>query len=375
MLSAATKRRRCAGIPVVSQLTRVYVVSAVFAGFAGIVYNLRFTNGAANAGEALQLDSIAAVVIGGAPLFGGAGTVGGAMIARFIISVLENGLVIMAINPFWKYIAVGTVIIIAVLIDQARERMVIGRRRTWITRPAKPCRSCGSNTFKRFGGLTAVNDVSVDIYPGEVIGLVGDNGAGKSTLIKMISGVYRPDGGRIYLGEEEITLSSPMEARNLGIETIYQDLALCENLDATVNIFLGKEPLRRMLGIFNQVDRPHMLEESHKVLDRLDIKIPDLSKPIRQMSGGQRQAAIAALYWNAPVIMDDRPLRSACPNSARCTNWFTRQRQQRPRSSSQPAGRSTADRIVVMRRGSKVGDLLAQDTSGDELVSLMVGVD
>ena len=115
-----------AGIPVVSQLTRVYVVSAVFAGFAGIVYNLRFTNGAANAGEALQLDSIAAVVIGGASLFGGAGTVGGAMIGALIISVLENGLVIMAINPFWKYIAVGTVIIIAVLIDQARERMVIG---------------------------------------------------------------------------------------------------------------------------------------------------------------------------------------------------------------------------------------------------------
>lgn len=115
-----------AGIPVVSHLTRVYIVSAVFAAFAGIVYNLRFTNGAANAGEALQLDSIAAVVIGGASLFGGAGTVGGAMIGALIISVLENGLVIMAINPFWKFIAVGTVIIIAVLIDQARERMIRG---------------------------------------------------------------------------------------------------------------------------------------------------------------------------------------------------------------------------------------------------------
>ena len=109
-----------AGIPVVSHLTRVYIVSAVFAAFAG------FTNGAANAGEALQLDSIAAVVIGGASLFGGAGTVGGAMIGALIISVLENGLVIMAINPFWKFIAVGTVIIIAVLIDQARERMMRG---------------------------------------------------------------------------------------------------------------------------------------------------------------------------------------------------------------------------------------------------------
>ena len=238
------------------------------------------------------------------------------------------------------------------------------------------------HVFKRFGGLTAVNDVSVDIYPGEVIGLVGDNGAGKSTLIKMISGVYRPDGGRIYLGDEEITLTSPMEARNLGIETIYQDLALCENLDATVNIFLGKEPLRRMLGIFNQVDRPHMLEESHKVLDRLDIKIPDLSKPIRQMSGGQRQAvAIArALYWNARLVIMDEPTAALGVPEQRKVHELVHTLKDNNVpviiiSHNLQDVFATADRIVVMRRGSKVGDLLAQDTSGDELVSLMVGVD
>jgi ABC-type sugar transport system ATPase subunit len=238
------------------------------------------------------------------------------------------------------------------------------------------------HVFKRFGGLTAVNDVSVDIYPGEVIGLVGDNGAGKSTLIKMISGVYRPDDGRIFLGDEEITLSSPMEARNLGIETIYQDLALCENLDATVNIFLGKEPLRRMLGIFNQVDRPHMLAESHKVLNRLDIKIPDLRKPIRQMSGGQRQAvAIArALYWNARLVIMDEPTAALGVPEQRKVHELvhTLKANNVPViiiSHNLQDVFATADRIVVMRRGSKVGDLLAQDTSGDELVSLMVGVE
>ncbi len=115
-----------AGIPVVRQLALIYMVSAVFAALAGLVYNIRFTNGAANAGEALLLDSIAAVVIGGASLFGGAGTLIGTLIGALIISVLANGLVILAINPFWQYIAVGTVIIIAVLIDQARERMVRG---------------------------------------------------------------------------------------------------------------------------------------------------------------------------------------------------------------------------------------------------------
>ena len=93
---------------------------------------------------------------------------------------------------------------------------------------------------KRFGGLVAVDDVSFDLYKGEVLGLVGDNGAGKSTLIKMISGVYKPDDGKITLSGREITMASPMEARELGIEPIYQDLALCANLDATINIFLGR---------------------------------------------------------------------------------------------------------------------------------------
>jgi ribose transport system permease protein len=115
-----------AGIPVIRQLTSIYLISALFAAFAGLVYNLRFTNGAANAGEALLLDSIAAVVIGGASLFGGAGTVVGTLIGALIIAVLSNGLVILAVNPFWQFIAVGVVIILAVLIDQAKERVARG---------------------------------------------------------------------------------------------------------------------------------------------------------------------------------------------------------------------------------------------------------
>ena len=115
-----------AGIPVVRQTMSIYLLSATFAAFAGLVYNTRFTNGAANAGEALLLDTVAAVVIGGASLFGGAGTVIGTLMGALIISVLANGLVIMSVNPFWQFIAVGVVIIIAVLIDQAREKLAQG---------------------------------------------------------------------------------------------------------------------------------------------------------------------------------------------------------------------------------------------------------
>ena len=113
-----------AGIPVARRTITIYLFSATFAAFAGLVYNVRFTNGAANAGEAMLLDTVAAVVIGGASLFGGAGTVIGTLIGALIISVLANGLVIMRVNPFWQFIAVGVVIIIAVLIDQAREKLV-----------------------------------------------------------------------------------------------------------------------------------------------------------------------------------------------------------------------------------------------------------
>lgn len=236
------------------------------------------------------------------------------------------------------------------------------------------------NVTKRFGGLTAVNDVSVDIYPGEVVGLIGDNGAGKSTLIKMVSGVYRPDGGKIFLGDKEITLASPLEARQMGIETIYQDLALCENLDATVNIFLGREPMKRMLGLFKQVDRKHMLRESEEVLDRLDIHIPNLVRPIREMSGGQRQAvAIArAVYWNAQLVIMDEPTAAlAVPEQRKVIELTHTLRDQNVPviiiSHNLQDIFAAADRVVIMRRGRKVGERLTSETSMDELVSLMVG--
>ncbi len=233
---------------------------------------------------------------------------------------------------------------------------------------------------KRFGGLTAVNNVSLDIHRGEVVALAGDNGAGKSTLIKMISGVYRPDEGHIFLEGREITMATPLEARNLGIETIYQDLALCENLDATVNIFLGREPTRKMLGIFRQVDRHKMLSESQKVLQRLDIKIPNLRRPIREMSGGQRQAvAIArAVYWNARLVIMDEPTAALGVPEQRKVHELVRTLKSQGVpviiiSHNMQDIFATADRIVVMRRGFKVGDVLAKDVTGDDLVALMVG--
>ncbi len=234
--------------------------------------------------------------------------------------------------------------------------------------------------YKHFGGLVAVDHVSMEVYPGEVVGLIGDNGAGKSTLIKMISGVYRPDGGRIFLEGREVTFASPMEARQLGIETIYQDLALCENLDASVNIFLGREPFRRRFGFLKEVDRVRMLEESRHVLDQLDIHIPNLRRPIREMSGGQRQAvAIArAVYWNARLMIMDEPTAALGVPEQRKVLALVRTLRERGVpviiiSHNLQDVFAVADRIVVMRRGRKVAERAVGETTSDELVSLMIG--
>lgn len=235
---------------------------------------------------------------------------------------------------------------------------------------------------KRFGGLTAVDKVSLALSPGEVVGLVGDNGAGKSTLIKIISGVYPPDEGELRLDGKPVRFTSPLEARAHGIETIYQDLALCENLDPPSNIFLGREPVRRLARVLSIVNRPYMDAEARQLLDRLEIRIADLRQPIRALSGGQRQAvAIArAVYWNARLVIMDEPTAAlSVPEQRKVLALARALRDQGVSvifiSHNLQDVFEVADRIVVMRRGKKVAELQTTQTSRDEVVSLMVGND
>ena len=236
---------------------------------------------------------------------------------------------------------------------------------------------------KRFGGLTAVDHVSMEVYPNEVVGLVGDNGAGKSTLIKMISGVYKPDEGQVFFLGQERQINSPMESRELGIETIYQDLALAENLDVGSNIFLGREPVRPFLGgLIHVLDRGHMLAESRKVLDRLDIRIPRLGNEIRTLSGGQRQAVAIArgIYWDARMMIMDEPTAALGVAEQRKVLHLVRMLRDQGVpviiiSHNMHDVFAVADRIVVLRRGIKAGERMAKDTTADEIVSLMVGAE
>ena len=162
---------------------------------------------------------------------------------------------------------------------------------------------------KSFGPIDVLRGVDLRLDVGQVLALVGDNGAGKSTLIKHVAGVYRPDAGEIRLNGERLDLHSPAEARRLGIETVYQDLALADELSVGANIFLGREPVRRLLGLLPVIDNRRIRTETESLLQRIESRIPPRARTVSRLSGGQRQAvAIArALYWRATVVILDEP--------------------------------------------------------------------
>jgi simple sugar transport system ATP-binding protein len=238
------------------------------------------------------------------------------------------------------------------------------------------------NITKRFGGLVAVNNVSMGVSAGEVVGLLGDNGAGKSTLIKVVSGVYKADEGTILFQDKEVQISSPMDALGMGIETIYQDLALAENLNTPANIFLGREKMKKLLGVLNVLDHPYMQSESRKILEKLDILIPSLRNRIRALSGGQRQAVAISrsIYWDAKFLIMDEP--TAALGVAEQKKVIATINLLKSHglgiiviSHQMHDVFQVADRMVIMRRGEKVGELITRETNPDEVVSLIVGAE
>jgi ABC-type sugar transport system ATPase subunit len=232
---------------------------------------------------------------------------------------------------------------------------------------------------KRFGGVHALKEVSLTLFPGEVLALAGDNGAGKSTLIKIISGVHPPDGGVVRYEGKEIKLDNPYQARAYGIETIYQDLALADNLDVGANVFLGREPVRRFFGL-PFVDRGKMRTEAEKTLEALDIHIHRHSLPIRSLSGGQRQSVAIgrAIHWKARVLIMDEPTAAlGVPEQRKVMELIANLKQSGVGvifiSHNLIDIFQVSDRIIVLRRGTKVGEVRKTETNPDAIVKLMVG--
>ncbi len=231
---------------------------------------------------------------------------------------------------------------------------------------------------KSFGPVHALRGVYMELRRGEVLALVGDNGAGKSTLIKHVAGVYRADVGTIHLAGERIDLLSPREARERGIETVYQDLALADDLSVGANIFLGREPVRRLAGISPYVDDRLIRRETATLLDRIRSRIPPQARTVARLSGGQRQAvAIArAIYWRAKVVIMDEPTAALAV--------MERENVVRHARELAAAGviyvghnlveiLEVADRIAVMFRGAIVHTVQAGETSQEDLINYMTG--
>ncbi|MCX5578781.1 ATP-binding cassette domain-containing protein [Kaistia terrae] len=233
---------------------------------------------------------------------------------------------------------------------------------------------------KRFGGVEALKEVSMALYPGEVVALAGDNGAGKSTLIKTISGVHGADGGEIRFAGEAVRFATPEAARAHGIETIYQDLALADNLTIGANIFLGREPMRRAFGFLPVLDRPAMAKAAKETMARLDFHVNRLDAPVGRFSGGQRQAVAIgrAIYWNARVLIMDEPTAAlGVPEQRKVVSLIQNLKAQGRAiifiSHNLQDIFAVADRIVVLRRGMLAGERKISETNPDEIVKLMVG--
>lgn len=234
---------------------------------------------------------------------------------------------------------------------------------------------------KRFGAVEALRDVSLDVRPGEVVALVGDNGAGKSTTIKMIAGVEQPDEGEILFEGRSVRMNGPADAEALSIQTVYQDLALCDNLDIVSNLYLGRELNRRIIpGFFRTMNKPEMEKNAVPVLRDLGINLPPLNTLVSSLSGGQRQtvAVARAVLWGSKLVMLDEPTAALGVAQTRAVLQLIR------RLADAGVGVlvishnlsdvfEIADKIVVLRLGRTIAQYNKSEVKPEDVVAAITG--
>ncbi|QSO51654.1 sugar ABC transporter ATP-binding protein [Alicyclobacillus curvatus] len=238
------------------------------------------------------------------------------------------------------------------------------------------------NLRKRFGAVEALRGVSLDVHRGEVVALVGDNGAGKSTTIKMIAGVETPDEGEIRFDGSAVTLSDPSVAEVLGIQTVYQDLALCDNLDIVSNLYLGRELYKTVIpGLVRVMNKPEMEKNAIPVLQKLGINLPPLTTQVASLSGGQRQtvAVARAVLWGSKMVMLDEPTAALGVAQTRAVLDLIL------RLAKSGVGVlvishnlndvfQIADRIVVLRLGRTIAQYVKSEVTYEQVVAAITGL-
>jgi ABC-type sugar transport system ATPase subunit len=237
---------------------------------------------------------------------------------------------------------------------------------------------------KFFGGLEAVKDVDMKLYEKEIIAIVGDNGAGKSTLIKTISGVHRKTSGEIYINNEKVEIENPNDAKEYGIETVYQEGALVPTFNASINLFLGREKLQdNVFGkLFSFVDYKYMKKETDVMLKKIGIELKDSNSSLNNLSGGQRQSVAVgkAVYWGGKILIFDEPTNNLGAKQERKVIELIKKIRKEYGVSIIIISHNImhvfelVDRIVVLRNGMKVGERMKDETNPNEIVSMITGV-
>jgi D-xylose transport system ATP-binding protein len=233
-----------------------------------------------------------------------------------------------------------------------------------------------SGVRKSFGGVHAVEDVNLQLHSGEVVAVLGHNGAGKSTLMKMLAGAYPIDSGEVRINGQSARIASPADSQALGVETIYQTLALADNLDSVANLFLGRELLTR----FGMLDDDRMEQAAREVFLRLNPNFRNIRVPVRALSGGQRQvvAISRALYFKARVLIMDEPCAALGPEETRMVHDLVRRLKADGVgiflvTHDMPDVFGLSDRLCVMKNGKVVGTYRTADVTEDEVLAMIIG--
>ena len=299
---------RLAGIRTSRVLFSVYTVAGLLYAVGGWILIGRLASASPNVGTDYNLDSITAVVLGGTSLFGGRGSVIGTLIGALIVGVFRNGLQLAGVEVVWQGFAIGLLVLVAVSLDQwIRKVKTMTEPSATGRRPVLQAKGL----TKRYGRVVAIDGSDLELYPGEILAVIGDNGAGKSSLIKALSGALIPDSGEIFLDGQPVHFRTPMDARAAGIETVYQTLAVAPGLDIADNLFLGREERRPgpLGSVFRMLDRKHMRSEAKRHMSELGVAtLQNIGQAVESLSGGQRQAvavARSAAFGSKVVILDE----------------------------------------------------------------------
>ncbi|MEZ4862877.1 MAG: ATP-binding cassette domain-containing protein [Caldilineaceae bacterium] len=397
---------RLSGINTPRLVVGLYMFNGILMGLVATLATARLGSGTPSIGLSFELDVLTAVILGGVGFAGGSGHPFGIFIGVATIAVLNTGLIFAGLQDWYQQIARGLMLLLALGADQygaiRRERAVAvepqADRREMLLEQAKArqptsaaspllTKQSAKTVFrcqelsKSFGAVMAAYNVGFAVNAGEVLCLVGDNGAGKSTVIKMISGAIQPDRGHTELLGKVVHFSSPFDARAAGVETVYQDLALCPNLGAAHNMVLGKEPTRTHWGPLSLRDDRASEEIARQRLLELNIALEDYDRPVGSLSGGQRQSVAIARTVTADVVLAILDEPTAALGVAQTRNVIKLIRTLAERQVAVVMIThdieivfEVADRIVVLRLGQVVYDGPTKGISQANLVHLMAGI-